>query len=59
VSVELRKNGKLKDTQMYLVDIRVDPEGSLPWLDPDSDLTLTPFRGPMQRKLKGDFRYKN
>jgi hypothetical protein len=59
VSVELRKNGKLKDTQMYLVDIRVDPEGSLPWPDPDSDLTLTPFRGPMQRKLEGDFRYKN
>jgi hypothetical protein len=42
VSVELRKDGKSTDIQKYLVDIIVDPEGSLPWPDPDPDLTLTP-----------------
>jgi hypothetical protein len=39
VSVKLRKNGKLGGIQKYLVDVKIDPEGSLPWPDPEPDLT--------------------
>lgn len=54
VSAELRKNSKSTGTQMYLVEIRVDPEGSLPWPDPDTDphLALISFGGLMQKNLE-------
>jgi len=58
VSAELRKNGKSTGIQRYLVEIRVDPKGSLPWPDPDTDphLALTSFGGLMQKSPERAFR---
>ncbi len=54
MSAELRKNGKSTGIQRYLVEIRVDPKGSLPWPDPDTDshLALTSFGGLIEKKQK-------
>jgi hypothetical protein len=59
VSVKLRKDGKLMGVQKYLVEISVDPKGSLPWPDPEPDLTLTPFGGIRQKALERALSYEN
>jgi hypothetical protein len=61
VSAELRKNGKSTGIQRYLVEIRVDPKGSLPWPDPDTDphLALTSFGGLKRKNLERAYLYSN